>query len=169
MTPHRAWNQQVFPSRNSTTSAPGQAPLAGPRKCATTAKKGSHSVIDHIMMNVKDYGKSKTFYEQALAAVGYECISSSDENLEAGFKDADGRPSLWVNQREPFSRGLHFAIHVADNSLVDAFHAAAIEAGGSDNGAPGIRENYHPSYYAAYVLDPDGNNIEAVHHEAAGW
>jgi catechol 2,3-dioxygenase-like lactoylglutathione lyase family enzyme len=83
----------------------------------------------------------------------------------AGFGDGEGRPSFWLEaQGEAIHGRLHVALTAATRDQVDAFHAAALEAGGADNGAPGVRAMYHPDYYGAYVLDPDGNNIEAVCH-----
>ena len=73
---------------------------------------------------------------------------------------------LWLHEGEP-GRTVHIAFHAAERAGVDAFHAAALAAGGTDNGAPGVRAHYHPTYYAAYVLDPDGNNVEAVSHAPA--
>jgi len=83
----------------------------------------------------------------------------------AGFGE-HGRPFFWIRDRPPAVRGgLHVAFAVDRREMVDAFYAAGLAAGGIDNGAPGVRENYHPSYYAAFLLDPDGNNIEAVCHK----
>jgi catechol 2,3-dioxygenase-like lactoylglutathione lyase family enzyme len=79
---------------------------------------------------------------------------------------SDGKPWFWISEeRKPVTENMHVAFAVPDRATVDAFHAAALEAGGTDNGAPGIREIYHPAYYGAYVLDPDGNNVEAVCHK----
>jgi len=77
----------------------------------------------------------------------------------------EGRYGFWVAQREPYGTGTHVAFACDDRETVDAFHAAALAAGGTDNGAPGLREHYHPGYYGAFVLDPDGNNVEAVCHK----
>jgi len=85
----------------------------------------------------------------------------------AGFGDG-GKPYFWIETRRPPVEGaLHVAFAAPTRELVDAFHAAGLEAGGTDNGAPGVREIYHPHYYGAYILDPDGNNIEAVCHAPA--
>jgi catechol 2,3-dioxygenase-like lactoylglutathione lyase family enzyme len=110
-------------------------------------------VIDHVILNVSDYGASRAFYEAALAPLGF-----------CGF-DRDGKPWLWIAERPETSHGTHVAIRARSRAEVDAFHAAALAAGARDNGPPGVREHYHPSYYAAFALDPDGNNIEAVTHE----
>jgi catechol 2,3-dioxygenase-like lactoylglutathione lyase family enzyme len=120
-------------------------------------------VIDHIGLNVRDYGASRTFYEQALAPLGYRVVMAFDEWKGAGFGESE-KPVFWVTEREPTGTGTHVAFTCADRATVDAAYAAAIGAGGRDNGPPGLREHYHPTYYAAFVLDPDGNNIEAVCH-----
>jgi catechol 2,3-dioxygenase-like lactoylglutathione lyase family enzyme len=88
---------------------------------------------------------------------------ASDERKGAGFGQ-DRKPEFWVSEREPVGTGTHVAFSCADRATVDAVYAAAIDAGGRDNGPPGLREHYHPTYYAAFVHDPDGNNVEAVHH-----
>ena len=82
-----------------------------------------------------------------------------------GMGESDGKPYFWINeQRQPATTNVHVAFAAPDRATVDAFHEAALAAGGTDNGGPGIREIYHPSYYGAFVLDPDGNNIEACCH-----
>jgi catechol 2,3-dioxygenase-like lactoylglutathione lyase family enzyme len=116
--------------------------------------------IDHTAMNVSDLERSKAFYSNALEPLGYSLMYEAGEFM--GFGDGQ-MPSLGVVQREPAGGG-HVALAAADRATVDAFHAAALAAGGTDNGEPGLREHYHPTYYAAYVKDPDGNNIEAVCH-----
>jgi catechol 2,3-dioxygenase-like lactoylglutathione lyase family enzyme len=125
------------------------------------------AVLDHVAIEVSDYPASKAFYEAALAPLG---ISMKLEFREAaaGFGGADEQvPYFWINGRgRPVSSGLHLAFPAADRGMVDHFHAAALEAGGSDNGGPGARPVYHPHYYGAFVLDPDGNNVEAVCHVA---
>jgi len=120
-------------------------------------------VFDHVGLNVSDYETSKRFFERALAPLGYHGVMDFPEFGGIGF-GTDDKPEFWVSARDPRGTGTHVAFHAADHATVDAFHAAGIEAGGSDNGAPGIREHYHPTYYAAFVLDPDGNNIEVVCH-----
>jgi len=117
----------------------------------------------HVGVNVRDYERSKAFYEQALAPRGLAKTADFQEWKAAAF-GPEGTYGFWVAQREPYGTGTHVAFTVDDRTVVDAFHAAALAAGGTDNGAPGIREQYHPTYYAAFVLDPDGNNIEAVCH-----
>jgi catechol 2,3-dioxygenase-like lactoylglutathione lyase family enzyme len=118
-------------------------------------------MIDHVNLNVRDWAASRAFYVQALAAIGYEVVKEW-EGAASGF-GPPGKPVFFIEQREPPSAGVHVAFTVDERTTVDAFHAAALAAGGADNGAPGIRW-YHPSYYGAFVLDPDGNNIEAVCH-----
>ncbi|HZR95262.1 MAG TPA: VOC family protein [Gaiellaceae bacterium] len=120
-------------------------------------------MLDHVALNVRDYRASRAFYERALEPLGYGVVMSMDEWNACAFGE-DGKPSFWVVEREPFGTGTHVAFAVDDRSLVDAFHAAATAAGGADNGPPGLREHYTPTYYAAFVLDPDGNNAEAVCH-----
>jgi catechol 2,3-dioxygenase-like lactoylglutathione lyase family enzyme len=123
-------------------------------------------MLDHAGFGVSDYARSKRFYEQALAPLGVTLLMEPVKEA-AGF-GKDGKPFFWIETRGPAVQGgLHVAFAVESRETVDAFHAAALEAGGTDNGAPGVREIYHPHYYGAYVLDPDGNNIEAVCHEPA--
>jgi catechol 2,3-dioxygenase-like lactoylglutathione lyase family enzyme len=116
--------------------------------------------IDHTAVNVSDLERSKTFYSEALRPLGYSLLFEVGDFL--GFGDGQ-MPSFGVVRREPTGGG-HVAFSASDHSTVDTFHDAATGAGGTDNGAPGIREHYHPSYYAAYVKDFDGNNIEVVCH-----
>jgi catechol 2,3-dioxygenase-like lactoylglutathione lyase family enzyme len=123
-------------------------------------------VFDHVGLNVKDYAASRAFYEQALAPLGWTVVMAFDEWKAAGFGKAD-KPDFWISEREPYGTGTHVAFAAAERAIVDAFHEAALAAGGKDNGKPGIREMYHPTYYGAFVLDLDGNNIEAVCHAPA--
>jgi catechol 2,3-dioxygenase-like lactoylglutathione lyase family enzyme len=118
--------------------------------------------IDHAAVNVRDLERSKAFYGQALEPLGYSLMFEVGEFL--GFGDGQ-MPSFGVVRRDPPGGG-HVAFAAADRATVDEFHAAATAAGGTDNGAPGVRDHYHPTYYAAYVRDPDGNNVEAVCHTA---
>jgi catechol 2,3-dioxygenase-like lactoylglutathione lyase family enzyme len=135
-------------------------PASGPAGCDDLR------VLDHVGLNVSDYARSRAFFEAALAPLGLSVVMAFDERRAAGFGDA-GKPVFWVLEREPQGTGTHVAFAAADRSSVDRFHAAALAAGGLDNGAPGLREHYHPTYYAAFVHDPDGNNIEAVCHAPA--
>jgi catechol 2,3-dioxygenase-like lactoylglutathione lyase family enzyme len=117
--------------------------------------------IDHAAMNVTDLDRSKAFYTDALKPVGYSLMFEVEDFL--GFGDGQ-MPSFGVAQRDPVGGG-HIALAAPDRETVDAFHEAAMAAGGTDNGEPGVREHYHPTYYAAYVKDPDGNNLEVVCHK----
>jgi catechol 2,3-dioxygenase-like lactoylglutathione lyase family enzyme len=122
-------------------------------------------MIDHVGFAVADYERSKSFYEQALAPLGFTLLIEFS-GAAAGFgRRAAGRPSFFLEaDGEPVRGRLHIALRAESRAQVDAFHAAAVEAGGIDNGAPGLRW-YHSDYYGGYVLDPDGNNIEAVCHQ----
>jgi catechol 2,3-dioxygenase-like lactoylglutathione lyase family enzyme len=118
--------------------------------------------LDHVGLDVSDYERSKAFYEQALAPLGMTLMM--EPGPEVGGFGAD-YPFFWIGKRDRGSNsGTHVAFTAPDRETVDAFHAAALEAGGQDNGGPGLREIYHPTYYGAFVLDPDGNNVEAVCH-----
>ena len=116
--------------------------------------------IDHTAMNVTDLERSKAFYSDALKPLGYSLVFELGNFL--GFGDGQ-MPNLGVVRRDPAGGG-PVAFSARDRATVDAFHAAALAAGGTDNGEPGLREHYHPTYYAAFVRDPDGNNLEAVTH-----
>jgi catechol 2,3-dioxygenase-like lactoylglutathione lyase family enzyme len=118
-------------------------------------------MIDHVAVHVSDLESAKRFYTKALEPLGYSL--AFDQTGFLGYADAAGM-SLGVVQRDPVGGG-HVAFASADRKGVDAFHAAAIEAGGTDNGAPGIRTHYHENYYAAFVHDADGNNLEVVCHK----
>jgi catechol 2,3-dioxygenase-like lactoylglutathione lyase family enzyme len=121
-------------------------------------------MLDHAGFGVSDYERSKAFYSKALAPLGVSLVMEP-MGKAAGFGE-HGRPFFWIEDRPPAVQGgLHVAFAVDEREMVDAFHAAGLAAGGIDNGAPGIRKTYHPSYYGAYILDPDGNNIEAVCHK----
>jgi len=118
--------------------------------------------LDHVGLDVADYAASRAFYEAALAPLGIRLMMEPVPNL-GGF--GGDFPFFWIGERGrgPDS-GTHVAFRVEDRATVDAFHEAALAAGGRDNGGPGVREIYHPTYYGAFVLDPDGNNVEAVCH-----
>ena len=122
--------------------------------------------FDHLGFNVTNYAKSKAFYEKALAPLGYKVVMeiTAEQGGPGGGLGDKGAPSFWINQGGATGNVLHVAFAAADRKTVDTFYAAAIAAGGKDNGAPGIRAHYHPNYYGAFVRDPDGNNIEAVCH-----
>ena len=126
-------------------------------------------MIDHIGFSVSDYPRAKAFYEKALQPLGYvlvmEVQQSEHDAPAAGFGQ-NGKPDFWIGGEGGLNKPVHVAIAAKDRASVDAFHRAALAAGGKDNGAPGIRAHYHPNYYGAFVLDADGNNIEAVCHSA---
>jgi len=126
-------------------------------------------MLDHVGFEVSDFERSKAFYERALEPLGIRLMMEPVEG-SAGFgseTELGPKPYFWISARErPAVSGAHVAFEAPDTDTVDAFHAAALAAGGSDNGAPGRRPIYHPAYYGAFVLDPDGNNIEAVCHRA---
>ncbi len=115
--------------------------------------------VDHLTLDVADYEASRRFYRAALAPWCAREVKSGDETAFG----PEGSEDLCVRAGEP-SGPIHLAFAAPDRETVDAFHAAALAAGGRDNGAPGPRPEYHRGYYAAYVLDPDGNNVEAVFH-----
>ncbi len=127
-------------------------------------------MIDHIGLRVKDYAKAKSFYKSALAPLGYELIMEFGPELGidyegAGF-GAGGKPDFWIGRGEA-NGPAHIAFAASNRKAVDAFHAAAIAAGGKDNGPAGLRPHYHANYYGAFILDPDGNNVEACCHRPA--
>jgi len=120
-------------------------------------------MYDHVGLNVRDFETSKRFYDTALAVFGYGVVMEFPQ--ACGYGPA-GKPEFWIAQREPFGTGAaHVAFASADRATVHAFHEAALAAGGTDNGSAGIRDEYHEHYYGAFVLDPDGNNVEAVCHK----
>lgn len=127
-------------------------------------------MLDHVGFAVADAERSRAFYEQALAPLGITLIKTVPaDKTEAGGTahgfGEDGKPFFWVGDNERVGQGTHVAFAVATRADVDAFYRAALAAGGRDNGPPGIRAHYHPNYYGAFVLDPDGINIEAVCHK----
>jgi catechol 2,3-dioxygenase-like lactoylglutathione lyase family enzyme len=123
-------------------------------------------MIDHLSLAVSDLARARAFYDAALAPLGYRRIM--DFGQTAGY--GDGHPGFWIAAAEDGAAplrpapGSHIAFVARDRAAVEAFHRAALAAGGTDNGAPGLRSHYHPDYYAAFVLDPDGNRLEAVCH-----
>jgi catechol 2,3-dioxygenase-like lactoylglutathione lyase family enzyme len=119
-------------------------------------------MLDHVSIGVRDIPKAKTFYDAALKPLGYSCLSEGEGSLGYGKKAVQ----LWLGATghpvpADTRSGLHFCFTAPDRKAVDAFHAAALKAGGKDNGKPGIRKDYSPGYYAAFVIDPDGYRIEA--------
>jgi catechol 2,3-dioxygenase-like lactoylglutathione lyase family enzyme len=119
-------------------------------------------MLDHIGLRVSDYAASKRFFERALAPLGYEVMMEFG-GATAGF-GAAGKPDFWISAGSA-GTPVHIAFASPDRASVDAFHEAALAAGARDNGAPGLRPQYHPHYYGAFVYDRDGNNIEAVCHD----
>ncbi len=119
-------------------------------------------MIDHISIGVRDIAKSKQFYDAALKPLGYQCLSKGEGSLGYGAEAV----ALWISAVEnpvppDMKSGLHFCFTAPNRRSVDAFHAAALKAGGRNNGEPGLRDDYGPNYYAAFVVDPDGYRIEA--------
>jgi len=117
-------------------------------------------MIDHMTLTVRDFARGRAFYEKALAPLGYRVLMAFEDTCGFG----DEKPYLWMRVGEPPASPPHIAFVARRRADVDAFHAAALAAGATDNGAPGLRLDYHPSYYAAFVIDPDGYPIEAVNH-----
>ncbi len=119
-------------------------------------------MLDHVTIGVRDLQRAKAFYDRALAPLGIACLYTQED----GFAGFGVRPKafFWIGRRDAEQTSVHVAFTANDRQTVDRFHAAAIEAGGRDNGPPGFRTHYHPHYYGAFVLDPDGHNIEAVCH-----
>jgi len=120
-------------------------------------------MIDHVSVRVQDFQRLLTFYRDALAPIGYEVVMEYPGAVGLG---AEGKPDLWLMQTEQPLNPTHVALTSARRERIDAFHAAGLAAGGTDNGPPGLRVDYHPTYYAAFVRDPEGNNIEVVCHAA---
>ena len=126
-------------------------------------------MIDHTGISVSSFERSKAFYQKALAPLGYTLQLEFSQT--AGFRAAiagkqdDPGGDFWITEGEPFSPKSHIAFRAESRDEVNAFYRAAIAAGGSDNGAPEVCSDYHENYYAGFVLDPDGYNIEAVCHK----
>ena len=127
-------------------------------------------MLDHVGFSVSDFAHAKAFYERALAPLVYrlvmETIAQQTGKLAAGF-GANGKPDFWIGGEGQLEKPVHIALLAKDRATVDEFYRAALAAGGRDNGSPGLRPHYHPNYYSAFVLDPDGHNIEAVCHTPA--
>lgn len=121
-------------------------------------------IFDHVGIKVSDFGKSKDFYAAALGTLGIKLISE----FEFGGKHYAGfgveHPTFWIDDNTVALSKTHVAFKAASRATVGAFHSAGLAAGGRDNGPPGLRTEYSENYYAAFVFDPDGNNIEAVCH-----
>ena len=119
-------------------------------------------MIDHISLRVSDFQRSLAFYKAALEPLGYTLVFSNDKEQYAGFAGPD-KERIWIGHREGASHGYaHIAVLAKDRATVRKFYEAAMKAGGRDNGRAGPRPQYSPTYYGAFVLDPDGHNIEAV-------
>lgn len=126
-------------------------------------------MIDHTGVLVSNFDQSKRFYEATLEAIGYAKLKEFGPEITghtsvAGF-GANGETDFWISAGTPNEPPVHIAFRVDSREQVDAFHRAGLAAGGKDNGAPGLRPHYHANYYGAYLLDPDGHNIEAVCHK----
>jgi catechol 2,3-dioxygenase-like lactoylglutathione lyase family enzyme len=119
-------------------------------------------MFDHLGLGVSQYETSKTFFLKALAPLGVEVVMEGPHGVGIGPK---GKPALWLFQTTDKPAPLHIAFVADDRAQVDAFYRAALAAGGKDNGAPGLRPHYHPNYYGAFVIGPDGHNVEAVCHK----
>ncbi|MEX3014442.1 VOC family protein [Gymnodinialimonas hymeniacidonis] len=124
-------------------------------------------MIDHSGLSVSDFAQARAFYDAALAPLAITYLFTVPPE-HTGGEQVGGygrdRPQFWINEGDAQSPPVHFAFTAETRADVDAFHAAALNAGGTDNGAPGLRPHYHDNYYGAFVRDPDGNNIEAVCH-----
>jgi len=121
-------------------------------------------MFDHIGFRVRSLAASRAFYLRALAPLGFGVAMEGPFGVGLGV---GGKPELWLSEGDPPASPLHLAFAARNRAEVDAFHAAALAAGGKDNGGPGLRPHYHPNYYGAFAFDPDGHNIEAVCHSAA--
>jgi catechol 2,3-dioxygenase-like lactoylglutathione lyase family enzyme len=117
-------------------------------------------MLDHVTIGVTDFERSRRFYDRALRPLGIERLYGEDGAF-AGY-GAGRKAFFWIGLRGAPQTGAHIAFASPNRETVDEFHAEALRAGGKDNGAPGLRPHYDPSYYGAFVLDPDGHNIEAV-------
>jgi len=126
-------------------------------------------MLDHVGLSVSNYHKSRVFYTDALIPLGVDVVMQVTAEQTGGYEGAgfgtDQKPWFWIGSGGTVGGPTHVAFNAESREAVDRFYAAAIAAGGRDNGKPGIRADYHPHYYAAFVLDPDGNNVEAVCHK----
>lgn len=118
-------------------------------------------MIDHLSLKVRSLARARAFYTAALAPLGYEVLAEHPGVLGMGANEV---PDLWLVEDAENARPVHLAFTAQSRAAVQSFHAAALAAGGKDNGGPGLRPEYHPSYYGAFVLDEDGHNVEAVIH-----
>jgi catechol 2,3-dioxygenase-like lactoylglutathione lyase family enzyme len=126
-------------------------------------------MIDHTGIDMSDPARSRRFYEAALAPLGYAVLMEIPKEHTGGVvvfgMGVAPKPDFWLHEGTPQKPRVHIAFRAKDRAVVDAFYRAAMEAGGTDNGPPGLRPHYHANYYGAFVLDPDGHNIEACCHE----
>ena len=138
------------------------------RSCLGTSGEFT-GLIDHTGIQVSDLSRSLAFYEKALAPLGYAKLMELSADQTGGFAGAGfgepPKPDFWIGEGTPNQPPLHVAFRANSRALVDQFYAAALKAGGRDHGKPGLRPHYHANYYGAFVLDPDGHNIEAVCHK----
>ena len=128
-------------------------------------------MIDHLGITVSDFAASKAFYDKAIAPLGASLLMMVPKEHTGGAKVGGygrDRPVFWLSEGEASAHKQHIAFTARTRAEVDAFHKAVLQAGGKDNGVPGLRPHYHPDYYGAFVLDPDGNNVEAVCHSSEG-
>ena len=128
-------------------------------------------MFDHLTLSVSNFAAAKAFYETALAPLGVTFLLQLPDDITNGVPVGafgQDRAQFWIAQDGPQTPAMHLAFAAETHDQVNAFHAAALDAGGKDNGAPGYRPHYHDHYYGAFVLDPDGNNIEAVCHAPQG-
>ena len=118
-------------------------------------------MIDHLSIPVGDYDTSKRFYQTVLESLGQTLVM--EHPISGGGFGSDGKPTFWIKEGKASAK-VHIAFAAKDRASVDLFYSTAMAGGGRDNGRPGLRPEYHPSYYGAFILDPDGNNVEAVCH-----
>jgi catechol 2,3-dioxygenase-like lactoylglutathione lyase family enzyme len=124
-------------------------------------------MLDHITVRVADFNRSRSFYETVMPALGAHLMMEFGPEITGDVRVAGfgrDKPDFWISEGGPTSPRIHIAFAAGNRAMVDAFHAAALAAGATDNGAPGPRPDYHETYYGAFVLDPDGHNVEAVCH-----
>lgn len=128
-------------------------------------------MIDHTGYKMRDPKRSKRFYDKALAPLGYQLMMEIPKEFTNGLVvygyGVPPKPDFWLSEGEPNEPRIHIAFRATNRQAVDAFYKAALAAGGRDNGPPGPRPHYHKDYYGAFVLDPDGHNVEAVCHDPA--
>ncbi len=131
-------------------------------------------MIDHLSLAVADVIRARAFYDAVLAPLGGRRVMDFDEPgfTATGYGNHPGKPGFWIGGPEggsppPVPAGQHIAFAAPDRAAVDAFHRAALAAGATDNGPPGLRPHFHADYYAAFVIDPDGHHVEAVCHRPA--